>query len=199
MTKWIWPVSVTAVVAIAALLMYLGVLPVPFQKDSDPGAAEVIESITRTEEVALVSLGIQGIATEKTDGTIFGVPIPGGSRAVFLQYNYNAKLGFDSRKVKIEKIDEETIRVSIPEFVFLGYDDPTFKTIVEEKGVLSFTAPKIDTAKVISKILDAEAKQEHITANEELLQTQAKAFYASIITAVSPEIKVQFEFSGGSQ
>lgn len=59
---------------------------------------QVIQAIERQEEVVLVSLGIQGIAEESTQGTILGQRIPGTGRTKFLQYNYRALLGIDGAK-----------------------------------------------------------------------------------------------------
>ncbi len=65
----------------------------------------------------------------------------------------------------------------------------------ETNGVLSFTTPEIDTAAVITNVLNDEAKSKYIASNNAILRDQAKAFYTGIINAIDPTITVAFEFS----
>ncbi|HSK32341.1 MAG TPA: hypothetical protein VK903_02540, partial [Propionicimonas sp.] len=85
--------------------------------------------------------------------------------------------------------------ISIPRFIFIGHSNESFQTVVETNGVLSFTTPEIDTAEVITNVLNDEAKSQYIASNNELLRDQAKAFYTGIINAIDPTITVEFEFS----
>lgn len=155
---------------------------------------QVIQAIERQEQVVLVGLGIQGIAEESTQGTILGQRIPGTGRTQFLQYNYRALLGIDGADVVLTRTGEDTYLVSIPAFEFIGYDDVSFKTALEDNGILSWVTPEIDTAAVITELLDDDAKREHVDANRDLLQDQAEHFYRSIITGVSPDAQVTFRF-----
>ena len=155
---------------------------------------QVIQAIERQEEVVLVSLGIQGIAEESAQGTILGQRIPGTGRTQFLQYNYRALLGIDGADVVLTRTGEDTYLVSIPAFEFIGYDDVSFKTALENNGILSWVTPEIDTAAVITELLDDDAKREHVDANRDLLQDQAENFYRGIILGVSPDAKVTFRF-----
>lgn len=155
---------------------------------------QVIQAIERQEQVVLVGLGIQGIAEESTQGTILGQRIPGTGRTKFLQYNYRALLGIDGADVVLTRTGEDTYLVSIPAFEFIGYDDVSFKTALENNGILSWVTPEIDTAAVITELLDDDAKREHVDANRDLLQDQAENFYRGIILGVSPDAKVTFRF-----
>jgi hypothetical protein len=123
------------------------------------------------------------------------VTIPGSERASFLQYSFNAKLGVEGKDVQIAPKGEKGLLISIPRFIFIGHSNESFQTVVETNGVLSFTTPEIDTAEVITNVLNDGAKSKYIASNDEILRDQAKAFYTGIINAIDPTITVEFEFS----
>lgn len=166
----------------------------PFGTDAESRNEQVVRSLSLEEEVVLVSLGVQGIAEERIQSTIFGVNVPGSGRTSFLQYTYNAKLGIDGREVEVEQTGDDEYLVTIPPFIFIGHENEEFRTIVEDNGVISFVTPEIDTAAAITKVLSDDAKAEHIESNWEILEHQAEAFYSGIIHAVDHEIDVDFEF-----
>src|SRR5690554_4772605 len=66
-----------------ALLSALGI-------GTQESSSQVITSVTRQEEVALLSLGIQGIDKKAADLSFFGTTIPGTERATFIQYEFKA-------------------------------------------------------------------------------------------------------------
>ena len=177
-------------------LVVMGALPSlsPMASKTETSNTEVIESITREEQIVLLSLGIQGVSASTGNSTFWGVPIPGTERASFLQYNFNAKLGIDGKDVQLSPVGEKGVHVSLPGFIFIGHSNETFQTVAESNGVLSFTTPEIDTAEVITSILNDEAQQKYIAANQEILQDQAKSFYSGIINGIDPSITVEFEF-----
>ena len=162
----------------------------------DERNTQIIEAIQREEQVVLLSLGVQGIAEERVVTTIFGKQLPGSGRVLFLQYSYNAKLGIEGSEVTISQLDENRFQVSIPEFIFIGHDDVQFQTAVEDNGVLSWVTPEIDTAQVISEILDGDAQFQQVVDNRLLLEDQARAFYTGILEAIDPEVQVVYEFRG---
>lgn len=162
----------------------------------DERNTQIINSIERKEQIVLLSLGVQGIAEEQTVTTIFGKPLPGSARVLFLQYSYRAKLGIEGSQVTITQLTEDRFQISIPEFIFIGHDDVQFQTAVEKNGVLSWATPQIDTAEVISEILSAEAQAQHVVDNRETLEDQARTFYTGIIQAIDPAVQLTFEFRG---
>ena len=85
--------------------------------------------------------------------------------------------------------------VSIPKFIFIGYDKPSYKVAVEDGGALSWATPEIDSAEMINTLLNDKAEQQYIETNHEALQDQAKAFYSAIITSVDSESDVKFNFA----
>lgn len=166
----------------------------PFGLESQTHDSQVIRAIERTEEVSLLSLGVQGITEKDQSGEIFGKKIPGTGRKVFMQYDFNAKLGIDGADVEVRKTRNSTYLISVPEFIFIGYDDPSFKVAVEDDGVLSWTTPDIDKVEMVNEILNDSARAEYIDANEELLREQTEAFYDRLLTSIDPEIVTEFEF-----
>jgi hypothetical protein len=121
--------------------------------------------------------------------------VPGSTEMVFLQYNFTAKLGIDGEKVQVKKAGDGEYVVSIPEFIFIGYDKPTFKVAVEDGGVLSWVTPDVDKVEMINKILNDDARDEYIDSNEDLLKDQTKVFFNSLINGIDLDAKTKFDFS----
>lgn len=166
----------------------------PFGIESESHDSQVIYAIERTEELSLLRLGIQGIKENNESGTIFGNEVPFSEKTVFLQYNFHAKLGIDGAQVKVTKTGNGAYLISVPEFKFIGYDEPTFKLAVEDDGVLSWGTPDIDQLEMVNEILNDDAQAEHIDANEELLQEQTEIFYDRLITSIDPGSRTAYEF-----
>lgn len=162
---------------------------------SDTTHSQLIQSITREEQIVLVSLGIQGISTKKESSVLFGADIPWSERTLFLQYNFSAKLGIDGKDVEFELRGENDLRVFIPKFIFIGHDNEEFKLVAENNGFLSFVTPGIDRVEMINKILSSDTQEEYVSANEEILKDQVKAFYTSLIMSIDPNLEVEFEFA----
>lgn len=186
------------VVGLVAGGMFVANLSVdePLAVETESSNSQVVRSIKLSQDVVLLSLGIQGIAEENIRSTIFGQPVPGSGRTTFLQYSYDAKLGIDGRSVTITETGEDAFRISIPEFVFLGHNNAEFQTVVEDNGVISFVTPEIDTADVITRVLDEQARAQHLADNDEALKAQAEAFYSGIVHAIDPDVSLTFHFRG---
>lgn len=155
---------------------------------------QVTNAIDRTGEVALMSLGVQGIERRTDKATFFGMDVPGSERALFLQYEFTGKLGLDGEDVRIEQTADKKYTIRIPKFIFIGFSDPHFQVAVENNGVLSWTTPAIDTTDMTNRILSEESLQAHVTSNREPLTEQAEAFYGGIIAGVDPDIELDFQF-----
>lgn len=193
--KLLVPLLVGCVIGAGALfaLVQFGGLS-PLESRSESSNTQVIDSITREEQIVLLGLGIQGLSSKSESIDVWGVPIPGSERVSFLQYSFNAKLGIEGKDVDITQT-EDGLRISIPRFIFIGHSNEKFETVVETNGVLSFTTPEIDTAQVITTILNDEAQTKYIASNDAILRDQAKAFYSGIVKGVDPTIQITFEFS----
>jgi len=172
----------------AGLLASIGI-------ESESHDSQVIQAIQRTQEVSLVSLGIQGIREKDQKGHVFGFGVPGTTKKAFIQYNFKAKLGINGAKVKVTKTGADAYRVSIPKFIFIGYARPTFKVAVEQDGALGWTTPDIDKVQMVNEILNDGAKQKYIDSNSGLLKDQTKVFYNGLIRSVDPTAHTTFEFA----
>ena len=170
----------------------------PLGIESESQDSQVIQAIKRTQEVSLLGLGIQGITREERSAEIFGKSVPGTGEKVFLQYNFDAKLGIDGAKVRVTKTGPSAYLVSVPEFSFIGYAKPTFQVAAEDGGVLSWVTADIDKVEMVNEILDDDARQEYIASNEEILKDQTKTFYESLITSIDPDADTAFEFRSSS-
>ena len=155
---------------------------------------QVIRSMQRTKEVSLLRLGVTGIISKENKSHFFNMEIPGTERARFIQYTFDAKLGFEGKDVVIKKTDGNTFDVTIPEFKFIGYDHPEYRVIVEQNGMLSFGTQQIDSLDMVNNILTDKAKKEYVDSNRDILEEQAKSFYTSIVQSVSPDTKLNFTF-----
>jgi len=172
----------------AGLLSIVGI-------NSQSNDSQVIQAIERTQEVSLLGLGIQGIKNKDESFKIFGKSMPFTGKTMFVQYNFKAKLGVNGAEVKVTKTDENTFLVSVPEFIFIGFDQPKFKIAVEDGDVLSWATPDIDQMEVVNEILNDDARQSYIGDNKDLLQDQTKTFYSSLITSIDEDAVTTFEFA----
>lgn len=193
---WILTIICLATVLVLAAMQFLPKLD-PFGIEKSTRKSQVIESVSRQEQVALVSLGIQGIQEDTSKGTVpfLNQAIPWSERATFAQYSFTAKLGVDGEDVRIEETDEDSFLVTIPEFIFIGHDDEDFRLVTENNGALSWLTPEIDQFEMVNTILNEDAKDEYIASNEELLKDQARDFYGGIITSVDPDVELEFRLA----
>ncbi|MFJ5960458.1 hypothetical protein [Pseudarthrobacter oxydans] len=167
-----------------------------FTSNSNERDSQVVQAVSRVQEVALLSLHIEGVARQESNGEILGMVVPASEKTTLLQYKFDAKLGIDGSQVKIEPNGTESFRVTIPKFLGIGFDRPFFETPLESSGALSWLTPPAVQTQMINNILSDENKQNFITQNEAALKEQAKAFYLGIIESVDPEVTVEFEFAG---
>lgn len=167
------------------------------QEDYTTRNSQVIQSITREQQVVLLSLGIQGIMERSQDSHLFGLenlPIPWSERASFIQYEFTAKLGHDGAEVQIDELGENRFRITVPEFEFIGHSDEQFKVAAEDNGVLSWITAPIDPVQMVNDILSDSTKDEYVEKNQDLLQDQAEAFYNGILQGIDPEITAEYVF-----
>lgn len=194
-----WLVALVAFFTLALVgpMLLNAVRPPALGIETESLNSQIINSIRTTEEVSLLSLGIQGIAERTQQRTVFGMRIPGADRALFLQYNFTAKLGLDGQAVRIRESGDNEFTISVPEFIFIGHNDVTFKLAAENNGVLSWVTPEIDTVEMTNAILNDETQQQYVEDNEEVLRTQAQDFYNAIIHAIDPDIRLEFDYISG--
>lgn len=203
MPKWKIGVAVAAglVCMLVGGLILLGaysafpwLMPDSLREKAQTSDTQVIHSMQRTKEVSLLRLGVTGIISRENKSHFFSMEIPGSERAQFIQYTFDAKLGFEGKDVVIKEAGDNTFDVAIPEFKFIGYDHPEYRIVVEQNGALSFGTQQIDTLDMVNNILTDKAKKEYVDSNRDILEEQAKSFYTSIVQNVSPDTKLNFIF-----
>jgi hypothetical protein len=197
----LWPlllISMLVIAGLGAAFAFGGLnalaLNSLFTSSSNERDSQVVQSVTRIQEVALLSLHIEGVARNESTGEILGVPVPASQKTTLIQYRFDAKLGIDGAQVEIEPTGPDSFLVTIPKFVGIGFDDPEFEDALESTNALSWLTPPAVQTRMINNILSDENKQKYITQNAAALQEQAKAFYSGIIAGVDPEISIGFEF-----
>lgn len=166
----------------------------PLGIGSESNDSQVIAAVERTQEVSLLSLAVQGIIEEKRAREIFGRGVPGSTESVFVQYNFKAKLGVDGSGVQVERTGDHSYRISVPEFTFIGYEEPTFKVAAQDSGVLSWITPDIDQVEMVNELLNDDAKTTYISDNQDALQDQTKVFYDSLIQGIDPDAATTYTF-----
>lgn len=187
--------GIAGAIAVVAALAVSGAVRMPalFSTSTESTDTQIVQSVTRIEEVALVSLGIQGITRENSDGKFFGIDVPAGDRLMLLEYEFEAKLGIDGRDVKIDTTQTPMV-ITIPQFTFIGYDQPHFEDPIEQNGTLAWLSKEISETEMINRILSSANQQEYLDKYADDLEDQAKSYYSSIITAIDPDAELTFVF-----
>ncbi|ANE03059.1 hypothetical protein ccrud_01740 [Corynebacterium crudilactis] len=185
-----------ALVALIGLITGLIVLMVNSQSDEEASSSTrttvnntmVIKALQREEEIVLLSAGAIGIHEESIERTIRGKRIPGTQKTVHIQYGYTGKLGIDASDVEIKSSGDNRFSITIPEFIFIGYDDLKFKTLAEDAGWISFSTEDIDTAAVVTEIMSPENFIAQIDTNREILEDQAANFYNDLLNEFTEKL-----------
>lgn len=157
--------------------------------------SQIIEAVTSEQQVVLVSLGIQGVQEQSTSGRVFGFDIPGSTRTSLIVYSFNAKLGIEGSELEIEMLDDNSVLVRVPAFIFIGHHDESFRLVTETGGVMSWTTPQVDSVAMINDILDDEGHAVYLSDHDAVLREQAVEFYSGIIHGIDPGLTVEFEFA----
>ncbi|MFB9308620.1 hypothetical protein BJY17_001913 [Agromyces hippuratus] len=162
---------------------------------------QVIRSITGEEQVVLLTAGVTDVDEERADGLKLAIgdfqlfTLPGTERSVLVRYEYDAKFGIEGKDVEIVQTGDHSYRMSIPEFIYLGYANPDLSVAKEENGALSWTTPEIDTTAAFEEILSEQAVDAHIDGFRSVLEAQAETFYTRIVEAIDPTVTLEFEFT----
>ena len=96
------------VAAVVAFTLVMAAGWSPFGLRSETHDTQVIQAIKQTQEVSLLSLGIQGIAS-KSRIVPSSVTTSRGQVSSVLQYNFSAKLGIHGSKVTVDTKGETHI------------------------------------------------------------------------------------------
>lgn len=193
---WARILLVIFVLALLAAAAFAGVAVGKWLGASEERDLQVVRSVRGEEQVILLTAGLTDIKEERDSQTFFGLfDIPLSDRTTFLRYEFDAKFGIDGKEVGIEPLGDKAYRITIPEFVFLGYDDSDFSVATESNGILSWTTPEIDKLQATEELLSDEAVAEHIAGFRPLLEEQAATFYTRIVSSIEPDATLTFEFA----
>ena len=162
---------------------------------SEQREIQVIKSVELQEQVVLVRSAIADLKPKADIQDVNGVTIPWSDRSVLLQYEFDTMVGINGEDVTITRTGDNSFRISIPDFILIGIDKPRYRVVNEANGVLSFLTPEIDTLKLTEEVLTDEVKAEHIDGLRPVLEVQAKDFYTNIITAIDPDVTLEFTFA----
>lgn len=193
-----------SVVLIGIVLVALGFLiggwvfggfPNPFKSLTEGSRSHVIRSIEREEQIVLLSLGVQGISSETAQRAFKDLEIPGTARATDVQYEFDAKLGIEGKQVVVEEISPSEFTIKVPEFIFIGHENVSFKEFDEDNEVFSWVTSEIQESYMINEVLNPEAKDVYLDGNADLLEEQVVDFYTGIVQSIDPDVKLTFIFS----
>lgn len=204
----LWPLMTAVVLlvggfvaAFASGALNVLALPTLFGGSTLRESTEVVRFVVPEQQVVLASAHIEGLERESTDGNILGIPVPASARKTYIAYKFDAKLGIEGSEVKINPIEgeENTYRVSIPAFIFIGNSKPEFDSPIESNEVLGWLAEEANQTEMTNRILSERNAAKYVENSKEMLTTQAKFFYTSIIRSVSPDAEIKFIFADGTE
>ncbi|MGY3765110.1 hypothetical protein ACWOAH_00930 [Vagococcus vulneris] len=155
---------------------------------------QVIKSLTKEKQVVLVNLGVSEVLTAKQSIQLFDTDLFGTNKYKYVQAEFDAKLGLDGKKVTIEKTNDNTYKIKIPEFIFIGHSNEKFSVIAENNDILSWVTPDINETQMVTKILNSTAQQKYLKKYHDLLKESTQDFYGSLLRTVNPEAKLVYEF-----
>lgn len=188
--------KVMLVLVLVAAAAAAGVLIGKLLGATEERDTQVLRSVKREQEVILLTAGITEIKEERENQSFFDLfDIPGSERVMFVRYEVDAKFGFEGDKVDIKRTGDNAFRITVPEFAYLGYDNPSFETATESNGILSWTTPPIDTFSFVEEELSEEAIVTHIEGFRPLLEDQARTFYTNIIASIAPDASIDVVFA----
>lgn len=188
--------KVLVVLILVAAAAVGGVLIGKFFGATEERDTQVLRSITREQQVILLTAGITEIKEERENQSFFDLfDIPGSERVLFVRYEVDAKFGIEGEDVEITRTGDNAFRITMPEFVYLGYENPHFETATETNGLLSWTTPSIDKFDFVEEELSEEAIATHIEGFRPVLEAQARTFYKNIVTSIVPDATIDFVFT----
>jgi len=157
---------------------------------------EVIVQIEDIGEVALLKLSVCDIFDQTNHTDFFGHKLIGSEKTKFIRTSFNAKLGINSRDVRLREMERigntRSFQFTIPEFVFIGYDNFHSEVAFEKKGALSWTNSEIDSTEMINKILGEDNQKEYLQENIDLLKESCESFYSSFVRSLVPDAYLSF-------
>lgn len=198
---WAKLLRVLFVLGMIAAAAFAGLTFGKFLGATETRDTQVIRSIKGEEQVILLAAGMTDVQEERGDGLKLAIgdielfTLAGTERSMLVRFEYDAKFGIEGEDVAIVQTGDNSYRVTIPKFIYLGYANPHLSIANEQNGVLTWTTPEIDATEVFEELLSDQAVDEHIDAFRSVLEEQAKTFYTRIVQPIDPAITIEFEFT----
>jgi len=193
---WAKFLLVALVIALAIGAGVAGVAIGRFLGASEERSVQIVRSVKGEEQVILATAALSDIEPKRSNQKFFGLfDIPFSDREVFIKYDFDTKLGIEGKDVSIRATGDKAYTITIPEFIFLGYDDPKFSVATESNGILSWVTPEVDKLAAIEELVSDDQVAEHIDGHRALLESQAVTFYTRIVTSIEPDAVLTFEFT----
>ncbi|MGO2083266.1 hypothetical protein [Vagococcus sp.] len=155
---------------------------------------QIIKTLSKEKQIVLVNLGISEIYSREKSLKLFEADVVGTGKNKYMQAHFDAKLGIDGKKVKIENMGNQHFKIKVPEFIFIGHDNEKFEVIVEDGGILSWLTPEIDETEMVNQILNRKSQLKYIKKYESLLKESSQEFYGNLIKSIDPDAKITVEF-----
>ena len=192
---------IVPVVILVLIVFIVIVVGVSYLKKESPAGVSVtnesivIQSVENIGEIALVQLGIVDIFDEEHVTKIpFIGDLIGSKRKKFVRVEFDAKLGIDGNKVVITPIGDNTYKLKVPQFIFIGYDNFHSEVAAEYNGILSWTNSEIDSTEMINAILSEENQNKYLEKYEDQLKKSTELFFTQLIKGIDPEANIIFVF-----
>ena len=154
-----------------------------------------IKSLTKEKQIVLVNLGMSEVFNEEKSSQLFGKNIVGTNRKKFMQATFDAKLGINGKDVDITSNGKDSYSITVPKFIFIGYNNPNFKLLDEHNGAFSSFTSDISETDMINKVLNDKSKQKYVEKYDGLLKQSTKDFYRELAHSIYPNAKLSFKFS----
>lgn len=166
-----------------------------FETETKTNETQTITYLKKNKEIALVTLGITDIIDETNSQKIFGQEIPWSDKQTFIKATFEAKLGIDGKDVIIEKVNNNEYKITIPKFIFIGYDQPKIEHVVDNNGVLSFVTEDVNQAQMVNKMFSEENKEKYVNQYTDLLKESTEEFYNNLLPEFDKDVKLTFVYN----
>lgn len=192
---WVVCLIVIVITSLVLLGIFIGKITI-FNNKTESSETQVVTAMKKEKQVAVLGLSVTDIYDKSQITTFFGIDVPFSEKTSYIKGTFDAKLGFDGKKVEISKskIQENTYNIVIPQFTVVGISNPEFEVINNKGEILSFATEDIDTLKMANTAMSDKTLNKYIKLNKEWLEEQSQSYYEGILKSVNPDLKLNFKF-----
>ncbi|NQK66856.1 DUF4230 domain-containing protein [Streptococcus suis] len=191
---YLW-MMVTLLLTVLIALSY-GYLSGHSKQQSDRTVSSTIQYVEKVNEVVFLTTGIETVVTEKNYTEFFGQKLPFTEKSALIILRYKAKFGI-KEPVKIEKVDINHYRVTIPSLTVIGFEfaeNPY--TLYDKSGeILSVMTSDIDTAELLTDQFQTIEQEKVLKNYTEDIKESAISYYKNLFEAISPDMTLDISFS----